>query len=258
VSTPELIVYSDLCADWTSAEEIELCHEPVESSPDYTVGIGIATNVLFALSGRQFTGGCERTVRPCRTSHRCREMLWWGGSGWYSDGRPACGCRADSRVGLAGYVRGINEVTIDGVAVDPAVYRVDSNRWLTRLNDLDGTARGWPTCQDLSAPDGEPGSFVVSYQWGRDVPLEGRAAASELAWEVYLACLGSDSCSLPAGVTRLVRQGVTIEKQELLAFGQGRTGLRAVDLFLGSVNPSGLRRAPLIINPDLSPARKLG
>lgn len=250
--------YSSLCDDWTTPEEIEACHTVVESAPDFSVGIGIATDVLFALSGRQFVGECQRTVRPCRTSHRCRPYLWWGGGGWYSDGRPACGCAPDSRVALSGYVRGIVEVMIDGAVIDPALYRVDGHRYLTRLNDADGQARGWPTCQDLGAADDASGAFAVTYTWGRDVPLSGRAAATELAWEIYLACIGSNACTLPAGVTRVTRQGVTIEKQQLLAFGQGRTGLRSVDMFLGSVNPAGLHRAPLVYNPDVSPARKVG
>lgn len=254
MSTP----YSSLCEDWTTPEEIEACHEPLDSTADYSTAIAVATDALFALSGRQFSGECERVVRPCRTGHECRSTLWWNGAGWYSDGYPACGCRPDSRVALSGYVRGITEVTIDGAVVAEEKYRVDAHRWLTRLNDADGTARGWPSCQDMSAPAGEAGTFVVTYSYGRDVPQSGRDAAAELAWEVYLACLGSDACALPVGVTRVTRQGVTIEKQELLAFGGGRTGLRAVDLFLGTVNPAGLKRAPLIYNPDVAPARKVG
>jgi hypothetical protein len=75
-------------------------------------------------------------------------------------------------------------------------------------------------------------------------------AMSELACELMKAMRGVD-CRLPAQVTQLARQGVTIslpDPTELL--DRGKLGLYMSDLFIRSVNPHGLRSASEVFSVD--------
>lgn len=58
---------------------------------------------------------------------------------------------------------------------------------------------------------------------------------------------------LPKGVTRITRQGITIDKLAFTSWGyrEGRwaTGLPLVDAFLATVNPAGLQRRPVFWAP---------
>lgn len=88
------------------------------------------------------------------------------------------------------------------------------------------------------------------------------AAAAQLACEIYKACadVTSGDCVLPKGVTRVTRQGVTIEKLAFTSWGYigknnrgfapgWRTGLPLVDAFLNAYARSGLVRRPVFWSP---------
>ncbi len=257
-----------------------------------------ASMLLFEMSGRKFTGGCEQTVRPCSPTCSCWSNLAGPGNlslgtaGWYFGGwGPAwawqdgcgniCGCGYQSRILLSGYpVTQIESVVISGVELpetDPDTgrlnWRLDGWKWLTRLDYRDDQGvvqpQRWPACQDLSLPDGEAGTWSVTYRYGVAPPLAGLEAAKQLACELYKACSGAE-CALPQGVTRLQRQGVTIERGLLLTWSNGitsrgirtgswTTGLELVDAFLSAYNPWGSRRRPALWSPDLPQfAQKLG
>lgn len=246
------------CSAWTTTEDVFACcsADDVGSDPEmYEVAIDQASQLLYELSGRQFAGTCQKTVRPCNTGCGCnwqilsRGYVVWGGGGWSCDG-VACGCSPASSVLLSGEpVQEIIEVKIDGVVVDPSEYRLDKKRELTRKN-----GGSWPACQDITVDDTEEGSFSIEYTYGKNPPLAGQSAATELACEIYRACtMGSDECALPAGVSRITRQGITIERNAFAAwgrqFGSWRTGLPLTDLFLNAYNPGGLRRRPTFMTP---------
>lgn len=273
------------CSSWIDGDAV--------AAFDPTLGIGsdawrlddvayAASSLMYQLSGRQFPGVCERTVRPCRQGCSC----WGGGyafgggpfywttsavggyfaSGWQNEGGDQCGCGNESYVRLAGYpVREILEVKIDGNVLDPSEYRLDQRRFLIRTADLSTTPptdRFWPVCQDLSQPDTEPGTYSVTYRWGADVPLTGRWAAAQLAAELWKAFPGNaGDCRLPSRVTRVVRQGITVERvvptADMLRAGQ--TGLPLVDAFIAQFNPGKQRRRSAVWSPDQQPfARELG
>lgn len=255
------------CSAWVTSAEVAACRDDdIASDPTVFDDAAVeASMLLFELSGRQFPGVCERTVRPCRVA--CSSWLqgvdfgaaWEVGGYWgYSGGR-LCGCQAVSRVKLSGYpVREITEVLIDGEVVDPATYRLDNWRWLTRLGYQDGgvfRARRWPTCQNLALNDDQPGTFSVSYLYGADPPPLGVQAAAALASEIYNACGGSSDCALPSGVVEIVRQGITVRRVHSAAeaLWKGASGITLVDQFLASVNPTGKRRRGAIYSPDVSP-----
>ena len=77
-------------------------------------------------------------------------------------------------------------------------------------------------------------------------------AAASIGCELYKAC-DTGACALPSGVTKLTRQGVTIDKLAFTSWGfrEGRwaTGLPLVDAFLATVNPAGLQRRPVVWSP---------
>jgi hypothetical protein len=246
------------CNAWTTSDEVQLCCATVSSSDiaDYDAAVDQASQLLYELSGRLFSGVCSKTVRPCRVGCGCdwqvlsRGYVIFHGDSWGCDGA-ACGCSAVSEVELSGYpVREITEVKIDGVVIDESEYTLRGHRYLVRKNNGQ-----WPGCQNLSLDDTEEGTWSVTYTYGQAPPLAGRAAATELACEIYKSCDSALAleCTLPSGVTRITRQGLTIERNAFSAWGrQGaiwRTGLPLVDLFLNAYNPSGIRRRPVFMTP---------
>ncbi|MGD9485752.1 ParB/Srx family N-terminal domain-containing protein [Streptomyces sp. TRM70308] len=133
------------------------------------------------------------------------------------------------------------------------------------LDDLGGTGwtdgECWPTCQDMAEPEGAPGTWTVTYRWGLPLDEAAIAAVSELTCQLILACLppgtkGCGECRLPGNVTRVVRRGVEIEMADpTLIFGEGRTGLPLVDLWLSTVNPHRLASPSRVFSPDLKRPR---
>lgn len=245
------------CSAWTTSDAAAACCNAelgTDTSPldDYVYA---ASELLFQYSGRIYSGLCEKTVRPpCRPGCGCGYQVlsrgyvvpgpWWD---WWAVTEGPC---QPSRVLLSGYpVRQITEVKIDGSLLASTEYGLLDYRWLVRKND-----EWWPRCQDLSLDDTEEGTWSVTYTYGQPAPISGQLAAAELACEMYKACVaGTGECALPTGVTRLVRQGVVIEKLAFTAWGlqQGiwRTGLTRVDAFLNWANPKGIQRRATIWSP---------
>lgn len=234
------------CTPWITADDVAAVCTALEHSGDPSVYDDVAleaSQVLFQLSGRQFSGLCGPvTVRPCNPNARC--------------GPSPCGCCHLSKVKLAGTVREIEEVKIDGEVVPAEEYRVDDRKWLVRLADSDGRRQRWPGCQRLDLADTEDDTFSVAYSYGVDPPLAGVEAAVELACNLAAASVGGE-CAFPAGVTKVTRQGITVDLERFLE--RGITGLPLVDVFLQAYNPTGARRRPVAWSPDVQPyARKVG
>ena len=249
------------CSMWADINAIPDCCSGLADPIDValiTSAMVASSEVLYFASGKQYAGSCERTVRPCKqNSCGCGyqvlsrgHLVGWNGDCW---GGYACGCTPLSRVKLAGYATEIVEVKIDGIVIDPGEYRLDEHKWLTRMN-----GSRWPNCQALDRDDDEDGTFSVEYIYGKTPPELGRLAALALACEIYKSCpeSGAAECALPTGVTRVTRQGITIERTFMSRDQHGvwRTGIAAVDLFLNDVNPAGLSRRGTVWSPS-SPAR---
>lgn len=241
----------------------------VESTDEtiFEVAAEQASELLFELSGRLFPGlSGPKTVRPPCHGCACGYQVlsrgyvigpWLTGDPWsYMCDYCLVSC-SPSLVKLSGYpVREITEVLIDGVVVNPSLYRIHKHRYAMRLDD-----GRWPLQQDLTLASTEDNTFAITYTYGADPPSLGVSAAAQLACELYKECSGQ-ACALPKGVTRVSRQGITIEK---LAFTNwaftpvrgargGRsigwsTGLPLVDAFLASHNSSGLMRRPVLWAP---------
>lgn len=220
--------------------------------------LNTAAEILYALSGRQF-GICELVVRPCRLEEcgPCdmngpRWVPVLAGGEWtnVSCGRhKACSCPRVMEMALPGPIARVSQVMLNGSVMDPTKYRVDNGRTLVRL---DGGA--WPTCQNMAAESTEDNTWEVTYERGKPVPIAGQAALSDLACEVYLACIGDGACALPKRVTNISRDGVTYTMLDPMSFIEKRkTGLYLVDLWLNSVNPQARTRGAAILSPDMPP-----
>ena len=286
------------CQPWTSSQSVwECCGQPMttigegsgaeECPVDMSQFAYEASQVLYELSGRQFAGACEKTVRPCGRGWCGFQVLsrgyvvwnpywwnpYWDGMSWWYQGSNACGCRPLDRIKLNGYpVREVTEVLIDGAVVDPSTYRLDERRWLSRVPDPLEPDVGlrWPACQEMGLPDTMAGTFSVSYRYGQDPPLLGVHAAAQLGCEIYKQCSGAE-CALPTGTSRVTRQGIVIEKLAFATWGftptararGGRasgwnTGMPLVDAFLNTYNTSGLKRRPVFWAPGRAYARAVG
>jgi hypothetical protein len=249
------------CSPWTTAATVKARYPDLAAALDADIdnAISIADDWLYQLSGRRFRGVCTRRVRPCRSSCGC----WWSANGIYhwtggiwSNGTDRCGCGCVASVRLVGPVREIVSVEIGGVLVDPDTYRVDNRVDLVRI----AGNGGWPTCQNLDLPSGDPGTFEVVYRYGRIPPIAGVEAAIALAAEIYKSMHpGTGTCVLPAGVTQVVRQGVTINRKAVEDVTGALSALPLVAAFLAAYNPKRILRRPAVWSPDVQrPARRVG
>lgn len=223
----------------------------------------VASQILWGLSGRRW-GPCSVTVRPCRKT--CLDgylsgplVTSYGSVGWIpytANGvwrnASVCGCGGSCACGELCEVRlqtpvyAITSVTIDGITLDPAAYRVDAPGNLVRQ---DGEC--WPSCQDLGAPDGAEGTFVVEYQVGLQLDDAAIAAVSAYTCELIKAAHPECDCQLPQRVTQISRQGVTmqlIDPQDFLE--NGLTGVTLTDMWLRTVNPNRLTGPGRVMSPD--------
>lgn len=227
------------------------------SPPVTGAAVAAATEVLWALSGRQF-GFCDVPIRPClRDCAGSTEFdpWWWDGSSSYpllpwvlaecGQCRGSCECSTVSSVILPGYAHEVMGVTIDGVTLDSGAYWLQGHRRLIRS---DGGS--WPRCQDFNVTSGD-GTWIVVTRFGLPIPEVGMLAASELATQIALACDNSGDCSLPSNVIEVTRAGVTYNMGLFEYLEKGKTGMLMCDLFLASYNPSGLRRRSRVYSPDL-------
>lgn len=239
-----------------------------------------ASDILFDLTGRKWPGECSEIVRPCSEGQSWIGLQSFGpwpttwGSGSYAYGSPwpsrdtsfcgcnrvrSCGCKRPSEIRLPGSpVTQIAEVKIDGEVIPSTRYRVDDYRWLVYLPESPGAERqGWPCCQDVTLDDGMPDTWSVSYFYGNNPPMGGVRAASALACQLALACVGDESCQLPERVTSLTRQGVSLAILDpLTLFADGLTGLNSVDLWVSSIRLGTGRRAASIHVPGQQAKRR--
>lgn len=255
------------CAPWP----VDLCCD-VEGyeAEDVERWTRVASTILWHLSGMRY-GPCPVTVRPCGRS--CLESagplsfqasVGASTGGWVpyigADGvwrnASLCGCKSTcscgelSEIYLPGPVYDVQEVNEGGQVLVPGVeYRVDAPGRLVRLG-----GQRWPTCQDMAAPEGDPNTLTVTYRWGLELDAAAIAAVSALVCHLLRGCSGSGgSCGCKANprITRVSRQGVELERQDVtLLYAEGLTGIPEVDLFIMSVNPYRLRSPSRVFSVD--------
>lgn len=280
-STPAVLPYAP-CGWVPTAIPGSPCCNPTTDPAIVTQANGIASALIFALTGRQF-GACSVTVRPCKPKTcdplTLAQVIYW-------DSRPgplglgaagnlgvlsyfptlvggevfniACGCptgcckcEADCEVLLPGPIASISDVTVDGVTLDPAHYRVVDGNTLV-------FATGFcPGCQDYNLPAGNVGTWTVTYAVGTPVPAELNFAAGLYAQEIAKSLIGDKSCSLPERVMSVTRSGVTTQFFDPTSLlNNGLTGLTIVDQIIKATNPAGLTQPPRVWFPGRSRTRR--
>lgn len=248
------------------------------SAPDRLLVETMATEYLWNWTLKAF-GVCTLTVRPCRQDCVDGRSTFWGngpygsGSMGYGSGigpfpnpqlvegewtnvscgfcPDACSCEGDrlQTLKLPGPIVSVTTVTLDGMVLLPDTYRVDNASLLVRLS-----GGAWPKCQDMTLPTTQPGTFSVTYQRGRVVPVGGQVAAGLLACELAKAICRDSSCALPQRVQTITRQGVTmamIDNGEGIA--KGETGIWAIDSWVSSITSP--IRPSTVLSPDIARPR---
>lgn len=257
---------ADICSSWADTADSCAPCDTYEFDPGTLEDwIQVASQVLWDLTGRRWSGICVDTIRPPSVCGCVAwSSPWWprvGASGGYVElygdtwleGGALCGCGCDgvSELILPGYPAiDVIDVTIDGETVDSARYRIDDHSRLVYQPDLTDNEgrRHWPCCQRLSQPAGEAHTWSVTYMFGQEPPLGGIKAAASLGCQLALSCLPTDSdgfksCRLPKRATSITRQQVAVALADPLAlFPEGLTGLPEVDLWVASVLKGDQRR----------------
>lgn len=256
-----------LPADFTCCETEWDTYTPAQQD----LALLMAQETLRMLTAYR-VGNCPVTLRPCRKG--CPALPTWltfpvqvgsaapvSGAGgpfilngqWYNFG---CGCSADDcdcstvcEVVLPGEVASIDSVMVDGATLDPSAYRVDNSNRLVRI---DGAC--WPLCQNMTAGTDQPDTFAVTYTPGVALDAWGKTALGTLACEYARAACGNRKCRLPANVTQVTRQGVTLDLTQN-PFPGGLTGIREVDTYVRRYNPYALTAPSVVWSPDVRRGR---
>lgn len=239
-----------LCEPWVDAADVD-CAE-VDDLDLLERAATVASNLLFALSGRQYSGLCTDVVRPCRWA----DGAWAPYGTWGAWGRvPACGCLCPGPVSCGTShdalplpntpVVSVTEVLVDGVALDEDWVIVD-DRWAVRRSP-----ERWPTSQYLDRLADEEGTWQVTYTYGTAVPADAVEAARVLACELAKGWSTGGACRLPDGVTSVIAENVSYDLGPTATAGlvDSVSTLTEVRLFLRAHNPHGLARRGRFINP---------
>lgn len=210
----------------------------------------VSSSILFELTGRRWPGECTEVVYP--TGRECME--WLG----HHHGLPHAPKRRGLR--LPGYpVVEIEEVKIDGVAVDPDRYRVDDSRWLVYIPPVpyvSGDRQNWPNVNNERLALDSEGTWSVEYVYGTLPPPGGREAAAALGCQLALSCspAGAGECRLPTRISSITRQGITMAVLDpLTLFADGMVGLPEVDIWLQAQRLGVARRPAGLVVPGRRP-----
>lgn len=219
----------------------------------------VASNLLWAMSGRKYTGETVVTERYTCTlrnnrmgpSDRTNSPVLFGGdvynipSGDYDEYSElvADGLSPDARIRLRGrpVTHIISMRNKNGDILDPSSYYLVDH---STIHIKAGTP--WTPC-----------NVEITYAYGVPVPTAGKMAARKLAIEFARLWAGDEMCELPQRVTSVSRQGVSytiLDNQEFIQ--ELRTGLYEIDLFLKVVNPDNARRKSKVFSVDTPRARK--
>jgi hypothetical protein len=198
-----------------------------------------ATDALVAMSGFQYRGQCLETFRP-RGPSGCSCLST---TAWNCRCSDLEGFTLPSPIALNSDGDPDITVTIDGdVFVDWVL--VDGN-FLMRSD-----GRSWPSCQDVTIPAGEVGSFEVTVNYGDPPSLIARNAVTEIAC-LFLRRNPNSQRNLPANTRTASSQGVTITMETLEKEIANRAFMLPWTIrFLTIHAPQG-RNTPYVYSPEL-------
>lgn len=220
----------------TAAEMIARCTSAAgleEDDEDLLDAIADASTVLYYLTGRQFHGQRQATVRPPCLPGACSCEF---------------GCNLfQTNLGLWPVTELIS-VKYDGTTYTGSdltdTFHVNNWRFLAR-NDGDRLVPG----NQWARTDGDHDTlddgyvFEVTFNYGLKIPSLLKRATRALACEWISQVAGLDGpCKLPERVTTVTRSGITMDVTSAIDMLQsGRTGIYQVDLAIQTFNPSKLQ-----------------
>lgn len=194
-----------------------------------------ASLILFYLTGRQFNGSTNTTVRP----------------------DPSCDSCPPNSLNLGLWpVTEIVAVREEGVDMDPDDYHIDEYKYIVKNNGEPFPHNGnqWAETGDVTYDTATYGHvFEVTVTHGLTPPPLLKRATAALACSLYADSVhDSDSCALPERVTSVTRAGISMEITDFTSLlTQGSTGIYAVDLAVKVLNPSKLQSPSFVWTPDL-------
>jgi hypothetical protein len=280
MGAPAIATVAPAAETWLSpwCNEDDIPTRRLAKVQDIDIGrmIGVATDLLYCFSGRQYRTGRSR-IRPTtiNSSYANQSFLYpyssmsgygsaWGfaagwawtapGMGWWNNGQDL------AEVVLQGPVTRINQVLVNGVElVEGADYTLYDRRRLVRnINPASQGASAWPWEQQLQLPLSYPGTWLIDYEWGRPVPASGWAACVELTIELALSFSGSDLSVLSNRVVSMASEGVSVQVADSIAHLRDNIiPLPWCAAFLKAKNPNGLRRRASFLAPNSVQGRSM-
>ena len=197
----------------------------------------LATSSLQMLTNYR-VGTCPITVRPCLADPYPCGHAWWPyllNGQWYNGCPCDTHCDPAFEIELPGPVGWVESIQVSGNELDLDDWRLDDGYKLVWQGE--GTSP-IPLHQNLDAPLGATGTWAVTYSRSYQVPADGKLAVAYLAMEFAKACVPKTKCSLPRGVTNVVRNGVSFTIDAGL-FPGGLTNIDVVDQFILKWAPAG-------------------
>jgi hypothetical protein len=228
----------EACEPFAVADDVTCDCEGLEEA-EITEVIAQATDALVSMSGFEYRGQCLETFRP-RGPSGCSCMC-----------EAAWNCRCGDLKGFT--VPSPVALNSDG---DPdivvAIDGTEFEDWVLVDGDLlvrsDG--KSWPSCQDITIPDGQPGSFTVTVNHGDPPSLIARNAVVEIAC-LFLKRNPNSQRNLPANARSASSQGVTITMDLLEKEIANRAFMLPWTIrFLTIYAPHG-RNTPYVYSPEL-------
>lgn len=219
--------------------------------------LALATSSLQMLTNNR-VGTCPITIRPCPQTARCgcdwNPHIYNGR--WVNDCRHRGACAPLTEIDLPGPVGYIESMLIDGVEVDlwGGDWRLDDGHLLVWQGEGTSPVLAY---QDLNKPDTAVGTWSITYSRSYPVNTDAKIAVAYLALEFAKACGAKGKCSLPRGVSSVVRAGVTFTIEAGL-FPSGLTGIELVDAFILKWAPAGSpTRTAVVFDPSKRSPRRV-
>lgn len=235
------------CTPWLSDEEALGCclaknGVPIPEGADPAVyidpqvlqdAVDVATEILWALSGRQFSGPCDIDVSLCGCDCGCET---------------SCGCKRGCHPSFSldlrrwAPVQQVTAVTVEGSVVPVTDYRLVRHRWLQRVDGTD-----WARCVY------EENHLVVAMTVGKPPPGSAKRAVEALVCYLMQDC--TQGCGTLDRARSVVRQGISIDVATMdETLMNDMLGIKEVDLFLRLYNPQRGRHSSFVYTPDLVPS----
>jgi hypothetical protein len=274
------------CFPWTTPDAVRSAVTGIDPNADLTEWIEAASQVLYALTGRQYKGLCRATIRPGHKSCSCGGMCsahlfgWpflgaWGygpyglGGGYFGpyglnmlyrgQEGPQNILLCASEIDLGHEARSVESIKIDGTEIDPTTWRLDPLGKLIRQPDSAGNRLVWPCCTRVDVPSGGIGTFEVTYVYGVDPPTDVVMAVNVMAGQFWLALNQPSQCKLPAHMQTMTRQGVTATfiTDTTVYLSKGFTGIAVIDQIIAAHNPNHLFRRAKVLDIDVMSNRRM-